>query len=96
MKERSAGGAGGGRVGEHVTDQAFTGIADQQRAAPRAEPAGMAQQGRVVFKCLAETDARVESDPLPVDAGRNQRAAAGGQIREDLNAYQPSVVATSE
>ncbi len=45
------------------------------------------EQGQVVFECLAETDARVESDPLPVDASGNRRVAAGGQIREGLNAY---------
>jgi hypothetical protein len=71
-------------VPQHLADKTFARVPGQDRLAQLVIPPAMGGEGEVVLVRFAEADAGVETDSLPLDAGLEERVAAGAEIAVDV------------
>ena len=69
-----------GVVGQQRTEESLAGGADEERQPEPGEHVESAEQLPVLRAALREAEARVEDEPLVVDAGRDERVDAGREL----------------
>ncbi len=71
-------------IAQDRADESFSRMSHQQRAPQLVKPAAPGNQRQVVLERLAEADARVQTNPLVLDARSGQCIAAPAEKCKEL------------